>query len=130
MKIVNAGIYVKDLEKVKDFFVSYFDAGVSRTINNEESGFHSYILSLDEGAQIELMNKPGLVDEPKDPNRTGLAHICILTDTREKLDEVIKGFKKDGYTIQYEPTSPEGPGEVRAVTIEDIILEVAYNPGT
>ncbi len=65
---------------------------------------------------------------PKDPNRTGLAHICILVDSRKKLDEVIAGFKKDRFLIQYEPASSEGAGEVRAVTIEDIILEVGYDP--
>ena len=30
------------------------------------------------------------------------------------------------YTIQYEPSKPDGPGEVRAVTFEDIVIEVNY----
>ena len=128
MKIGNVGIYVNDIEKVRSFFEDYFGAVIHATIDDEGSGYHSYILSLGEGAFIELMNKPGLKDEPKDPNRTGLAHICILVDSREKLDEVIRRFKYESFNIQYEPSSKEGAGEVRAVTIEDIILEVAYDP--
>lgn len=128
MRIGNVGIYVNDLEKVKSFFEDYFDAKVAAVLNEEEHDYYSYLLSLDEGAFIELMHKPSLVDDRKDPNRTGLAHICILVDSRDKLDQVIEGFKKDNYYIQYEPSSPTGPGEVRAVTIEDIILEVGYDP--
>ena len=37
-------------------------------------------------------------------------------------------FKKDGYKIQYEPSNPEGAGEVRAVTFGDIVVEVNYTP--
>ena len=35
-------------------------------------------------------------------------------------------IKEDGYTIQYEPKEPDGPGEVRAVTFEGIVVEVNY----
>ena len=128
MRIGNAGIFVKDLEGAKKFFEDYFGATVLKTYNEEENNYYSYILQLDEGAWIELMTKPGIVDEPKDPNRTGLAHICIKVDTRPELDEIIKKFKQDGDKIQYEPSSPVGDGEVRAVTFEDIVLEVNYTP--
>lgn len=125
MKIVNVGIYVKDLEKVKAFFEHYFDATVEAVLNDEESSYYSYILSLGEGAFIELMNKPAIVDEAKDPNRTGLAHININVGSRERFDEIVKEFKKENYVIQYETYSPEGAGEIRAITVEDIILEVS-----
>lgn len=127
MKIVNVGIYVKNIENVKAFFEHYFDAKVDAVLNDEESDYYSYILSLGEGALIELMNKPAIVDEPKDPNRTGLAHININVGSREKFNEILKEFKEADYVIQYETYSPEGAGEIRAVTIEDIILEVSSN---
>lgn len=125
MKIVNVGIYVKDLEKVKAFFEHYFDARVEAVLNDEASSYFSYILSLGEGALIELMNKPAIVDEAKDPNRTGLAHININVGSRERFDVIVKAFKQENYVIQYETYSPEGAGEIRAITVEDIILEVS-----
>ena len=111
MRIGNAGIFVKDLEGAKKFFEDYFGATVLKTYNEAENNYYSYILQLDEGAWIELMTKPG-----------------IVVDTRPELDEIIKKFKQDGYKIQYEPSSPVGGGEVRAVTFEDIVLEVNYTP--
>ena len=123
MKIGNVGMFVKDLEAAKDFFVSYFGAEVYAVYNEEENGYYSYILKMGEGAKLELMTKPEIVDQKKDPNRTGFAHICIKVDSREKLDEVIARFKADGYHLFYEPATTGGH-ETRAVTFEDNVLEV------
>jgi lactoylglutathione lyase len=128
MRIGNVGIFVKDLAGASKFFEDYFGATLLKTYNEEESNYYSDILQLDEGAWIELMTKPEIVDAPKDPNRTGLAHICIKVNSRPELDHIIQKFKRDGYKIQYEPSNPTGGGEVRAVTFEDIVLEVNYTP--
>ena len=74
-------------------------------------------------AKLELMTKPEVVDQVKDPNRAGLAHICVKVDSREKLDEIIGKIKADGYKIFYEPAT-NGGNEIRAMTFEDIVLEV------
>ena len=126
MYLRNVGIFVKDLEGAKTFFESYFGAKVLKTWDEPENGYYSYITELDGRGWIELMTKPGVVDIEKDPNRLGLAHVCICADTREQLNTIIERFKKDGYRIQYEPSNPDGPGEVRAVTFEDIVIEVNY----
>ena len=126
MYLRNVGIFVKDLEGAKAFFESYFGAKVLKTWDEPENGYYSYIMELDGRGWIELMTKPGVVDIEKDPNRLGLAHVCICADTREQLNTIIERFKKDGYRIQYEPSNPDGPGEVRAVTFEDIVIEVNY----
>lgn len=126
MYLKNVGIFVKDLEGARHFFESYFDARVLKTFDNPEQGYYSYILELDGQAWIELMTKPEVVDLDKNPNRLGLAHICFKIDSREKLNEIISRFKSEGYTIQYEPQSEDGPGEVRAITFEDIVIEANY----
>ena len=126
MYLRNVGIFVKDLEGAKTFFESYFGAKVLKTWDEPENGYYSYIMELDGRGWIELMTKPGVVDIEKDPNRLGLAHVCICADTREQLNSIIARFKEDGYKIQYEPSKPEGPGEVRAVTFEGIVMEVKY----
>ncbi len=126
MYLKNVGIFVEDLEGAKHFFESYFGARVLKTFDNPAKNYYSYIMELDGQAWIELMKKPETVALPKDPNRLGLAHICFKTDSREQLNTIIARFKEDGYTIQYEPESEEGPGEVRAVTFEDIVIEANY----
>ena len=74
MKIGNVGIFVKDLEGAKNFFTDYFGAEVYATYNEEENNYYSYIMKLGDGAKLELMTKPEIVDTPKDPNRTGFVH--------------------------------------------------------
>ncbi len=123
MKISNVGMFVKDLEGAKNFFINYFGAEVHAVYNEEENHYYSYIMKVGDGAKLELMTKPEIVDEKKDPNRTGFVHICIKMDSREALDEVIAKIKADGYHIFYEPAT-NGGKEIRAVTFEDNILEV------
>ena len=122
MRISNVGLFVKDLEGARKFFEDFFGAQVHATYE-EDDGYKSYIMKFDENPKLELMSKPTVVDEKKDPNRTGFVHICIKVDSREKLDEIIAKFKAANYTILAEPAT-NGGNEVRAITFEDNILEV------
>lgn len=122
-KITNVGLFVKDLEAARRFFEETFGATVHAVYNEEENEYYSYILDLSEGPRIELMTKPEIVDQKKDRNRTGFAHLCIKVESRERLDEVIASFKKAGYEILYEPATTGGR-EVRAIAFEDNVLEV------
>ena len=117
MYIGNVGIFVKDLKGARRFFESYFGAKLLKSYNEPENNYYSDILELDHGAWLELMTKPEIVD-----------HVCFKADTRQQLDDIVARFKKDGYKIQYEPSNPTGIGEVRAVTFEDIVVEVNYTP--
>ena len=98
MFIGNVGMFVKDLEGAKKFFTDYFDAKLVATYNEEENGYYSYIMQIGDGAKLEIMTKPDMVDVPQDPNRVGLAHINIKVDTVEKRDEIIAKLKPVSYT--------------------------------
>ena len=104
-------------------FVAFFAATPNQGYHNPKTGLSTYFLTFDGGAKLELMTKPEIVDQPKDPNRTGFVHICIKVDSREKLDEIVDRFHKENFHIFYEPATTGGH-EVRAVTFEDLILEV------
>ena len=65
MKIEHIALYVNDLEAAKDFFVRYFDAVPNGGYHNPRTDFRSYFLTFADGARLELMNKPGMSDEPK-----------------------------------------------------------------
>ena len=124
MRISNVGMFVKDLEGCKKFFEDYFGAETV-TEYHEDNGFKEYILKVGEGPKLEIMTKPEIVDTPKDPNRTGFAHICIKLDSKEALDVVIDKIHAAGYKVFYEPAT-NGGNEIRAVTFEDNVLEVCY----
>lgn len=125
MRISNVGMYVKDLEAARKFFEDYFGARVSSEYS-EDNGFKEYIMIIgEERPKLEIMTKPEVVDTPKDPNRTGFAHICIKMDSKEDLDNVIDKIHAAGYKVFYEPAT-NGGKEIRAVTFEDNVLEVCY----
>ena len=128
MYIANTGLFVKDLEGARKFFEDYFGAKVAFSYNEEENQYYSYIMDVGNGARLELMTKPEIVDEKKDPNRTGFAHLSIRVDSREKLNEVIEKFHAANYKIFYEPATTGGR-EGRAVTFEDNVLEVSCEEG-
>ena len=58
MKIEHVALYVNDLEKARDFFVKYLGARSNDGYHNPQKNFRSYFLSFDDGARLELMNKP------------------------------------------------------------------------
>lgn len=76
MRIEHAALYVRDLKGARDFFVRYFGADVGPLYHNPRTGFRSYFLSLDEGARLELMCRPGLADGEKDLLQGGLGPPC------------------------------------------------------
>lgn len=84
MKIEHIALYVNDLEAAKDFFVRYFDAVPNAGYNNPRTDFRSYFLTFADGARLELMNKPGMPDEPKPAARAGCAHIAFSVGSQEK----------------------------------------------
>ena len=86
MKIEHIALYVNDLEAAKDFFVRYFDAVPNAGYHNPRTDFRSYFLTFADGARLELMNKPGMSDEPKPAARTGYAHIAFSVGSQEKVD--------------------------------------------
>ena len=71
MRIEHAAMYVKDLEKAKDFFIKYFGAVPNEGYHNKNTDFRSYFLSFDEGARLEIMTRPSMDDAEKTPDRDG-----------------------------------------------------------
>ena len=72
MKIEHIAMYVNDLEKTKEFFVKYFDAVANDGYHNPNTDFRSYFLSFEDGARLEIMNKPQMDDLEKPLNRTAM----------------------------------------------------------
>jgi len=127
MLMKNVGLFVKDLEGARKFFEDYFHMTIHATWNEEANNYYSYIMRFDnpDGGRIELMSKPGIIDDPKDPNRTGWAHICIKVDSKEEFDRINAKTHEDGYRILYEPATVGGQ-EMRAVMFENNVIEVLY----
>ena len=102
MKIEHIAIYYKDLEKAKDFFSEYFGASAGQLYRNEKTGFSSYFLTFEDGARLEIMNRPDVCEKENSP-LGGLHHIAFSVGSREKVDEFTDRLRRDGFSVTGEP---------------------------
>ena len=125
MKIEHVAMYVNDLERARDFFIKYLDGKSNDGYHNTKTGFRSYFISFDDGARLEIMNKPDLIDEEKDLNRTGLIHIAFSVGSEERVDELTQLLHDDGYYVVSGPrTTGDGYYESCVVAIEANQIEI------
>ena len=125
MKIEHVALYVNNLENARDFFVKYLDAKSNEGYHNPNTNFSSYFLSFDEGARIEIMNKPDVPDLPKNPARTGYAHIAFSVGSKEKVDELTAKLRADGYEVLSGPrVTGDGYYESCIVAVEQNQIEI------
>jgi lactoylglutathione lyase len=125
MKIEHIALYVNDLEQARDFFVNYLGGNSNEGYHNKTTGFRSFFISFDDGARLELMNKPDMVDSEKISNRTGYAHLAFSVGSKEKVDELTEKLRSDSYRIISGPrTTGDGYYESCVVIIEDNQIEI------
>ena len=125
MKIEHIALYANDLEGARKFFMKYLGAQSNDGYHNPRTNFRSYFLSFDDGARLEIMNKPEMTDLPKDLVRTGYEHIAFSVGSKEKVDALTAQLKSDGYEIVSGPrTTGDGYYESCIVAIEGNQIEI------
>ena len=125
MKIEHIAMYVNDLESAKEFFIKYFDATSNDGYHNKTTDFRSYFLTFDDGARLEIMTRPNMVDDNKDLQRTGFIHLAFSVGSKEKVDALTARLKADGYEVVSGPrTTGDGYYESCVVGIEGNQVEI------
>lgn len=99
MQIEHIAMYVNDLEKMKEFFVRYFGAEANDGYHNKTTEFRSYFLTFEDGARLEIMNRPNMEDQNKRLARTGFVHIAFRMRSKEEVDRLTGRLKEDGYEV-------------------------------
>ena len=125
MRIEHIAMYVKNLEAARDFFVKYLSGTSNGGYHNPSTGFRSFFISFDDGARLEIMNKPGMDDPEKSLNRTGFVHLAFSVGSREKVDKLTARLKQDGYEVVSGPrTTGDGYYESCIVGVEGNQIEL------
>lgn len=125
MKIEHIAMYVQDLEKTRDFFVKYFAAKSNAMYHNPNTDFKSYFLSFDDGARLEIMQKPGVEAQTENQMRTGFIHVAISVGSKEQVDKLTETLKQDGYTVTSGTrTTGDGYYESCVVAVEGNLIEI------
>ena len=98
MKIEHVAIWVNDLEKMREFYETYFHCKSHSKYHNKVKMVESYFLTFESGARLEIMRKKG-IDQHGSSDQLGWAHIAISLGSKEKVDEMTERLKNNGYPV-------------------------------
>lgn len=127
MKIEHVAVWVDDIERIREFYLTYFDVTCGEKYVNPTKSYTSYFLTFNEGgSRLELMNRPDIATNEHQRNLLkGLAHICISLGKKEAVNALTERFRQDGYTIASEPrTSGDGYYESAVLDPEGNYIEL------
>lgn len=117
MKIEHIGLWVNDLEKMRHFYETYFNASASDLYHNLKTGFQSYFLSFTDGARLEIMTRPDIIENPTKNETLGFAHLAISLGSKENVDNLTTILDIEGYQV-LSPTRTTGDGYYESVVAD------------
>ena len=104
MKIEHIAIWTSDIEKMKNFYLKFFNLTSNEKYYNPKKLFSSYFLSFQNGARIELMHRPDVSEFIKNADtKLGLTHFAISVGSKEKVDQLTEEIRTSGYEVIGEP---------------------------
>ena len=125
MRIEHIAMFVRDLEKARDFFVSYLAGKPNEGYHNVKTGFRSYFISFEDGCRLELMQHPDMIDGEKNLRRTGFVHVAFSLGSKERVDALTARLRDDGYPVLSGPRiTGDGYYESCILSLEDNQIEL------
>ena len=116
MRIEHIALWVNDIEKMKDFYCTFFQAQSSEKYFNPHQKFSSYFLSFKDGSRLEIMNIPGL-KASLEPMTSGWAHLAFSAGSKDAVDNLTERLRSEGYIITGEPRTT-GDGYYESVILD------------
>lgn len=119
MHIEHVAIWTKNLERLKAFYETYFQAKAGAKYVNPAKQFESYFLTFSSGARLELMYRPDIPVSRNDvePQFTGYIHLAFSVGSKEQVDTLTARLQKDGYHIV------DGPRRTGDGYYESVVLD-------
>jgi len=123
MKIEHIAIWCRDLEKMRHFYMNYFQAKSNSKYVNQQKGFSSYFLSFDDGARLELMQMDTVPESTNSPysQAIGITHIAFTLESDQQVELMTKRFELDGLEVI------DGPRRTGDGYYESVILDPEGN---
>lgn len=119
MRIEHVALWVKDLEPMRDFYVSALGAQAGERYENQRNRFASYFLSFDDGARLELMQMPGLAANGNraEQQALGFVHLALATGSAARVDAVTAELEARGCPV-LAPPHLTGDGYYESVVLD------------
>jgi lactoylglutathione lyase len=118
MHIEHIAFWTNQLEELKGFYETYFQAKAGVKYYNPTKQFESYFLSFSSGVRLELMHQAEVQDKYLDPHpKIGYAHLSFGTGSEKSVDELTDRLKKDGIVVLNGPRHT-GDGYYESVVLD------------
>ena len=120
MKIEHIAIWVKDIDKVCEFYRKYFGGNIHPLYHNPKKQFTSRFVTFEDGARLEVMNNPNvgtLTESMFHVEHLGIAHISFSVGSKEKVDLLTQQMSEDGVPIVGQPRTT-GDGYYESVVLD------------
>jgi lactoylglutathione lyase len=119
MKIDHVAIWTYNLERMRNFYIRYFDASCNEIYYNHSKEFRSYFLTFDDDCKLEIMEMPNIPKSKDDVLKqfTGIIHFAINAGSKSGVDRITDQLKTDGYKVISEPRTT-GDGYYESVVLD------------
>jgi len=126
MTIEHIAIWTNDLEKLKDYYVKFFNGKSNQKYRNSKTLFESYFVSFDSGCRLELMTNPDIQGKNNNQtNQIGIAHFAFEVESKNEVDLKAKELEIAGFPIVKGPRiTGDGYYEFETVDIDGNKIEV------
>lgn len=102
MTLEHVAIWTDDLERLKEYYIKYFQAESNNKYINPNKAFESYFLSFNSGARLEIMSMPtipGNLNDTIKAQHKGIIHLAFGVNSMEEVDAKAKELQQDGFSI-------------------------------
>ncbi len=127
MRIEHIAIWVRDIERTRQFFETYFDAEASDRYDNSK-GFSSYFLTFPNGnTRLEIMQSIEIPNDVKCSTKpvTGMGHIAFSLGSKETVDHLTDLIVSAGHNLLSGPRiTGDGYYESCLCIFDDFIIEL------
>jgi lactoylglutathione lyase len=125
MKINHIALYTNDIERLRSFYMTYFQAESNQGYHNRTTGLRTYFLSFEDQTRLELMTRPNLEQGTLSLLHTGYIHLAFSVGSKERVDSLTDTLEKDGYTVSSRPrTTGDGYYESCILDPDGNLIEI------
>ena len=120
MKIEHIAIWVKDIDKVCEFYRKYFGGNIQPLYHNPTKQFTSRFVTFEDGTRLEVMNNPNvgtLTESMFHVEHLGIAHISFSVGSKEKVDLLTQQMSDEGVPRVGQPRTT-GDGYYESVVLD------------
>jgi lactoylglutathione lyase len=126
MKIEHLALWTNDLEKLKDYYVKFFNGKSNNKYVNSKTKFESYFIAFASGCRLELMTMPNLENKiTTQSNQVGIAHFAFEVASMQEVDVKAKELSAAGFPIVKGPRmTGDGYYEFETTDIDGNKIEI------